>query len=90
MWQHVTDHRNAHFIYDIATHRKVWASSTHHQMMIPGPLSEMIAYTELTKDKYSEKQHWVRTSSKHDDDNLKDAEVLVLPRHTVSVLPTPP
>lgn len=48
MWQHIEGHRldGTHPITDCLRDRKIEATSTHHQLMIPGPHAEVLAYAE--------------------------------------------
>jgi gamma-glutamyl-gamma-aminobutyrate hydrolase PuuD len=43
MWQDVDHHTKPHFLFDIDSERKVFVTSTHHQMMRPGKESVLIA-----------------------------------------------
>lgn len=44
LWQDADNHRTSHDAYDKASGIAWLASSTHHQMMIPGPLGEVLAF----------------------------------------------
>lgn len=44
MFQHVSLHAMDHYLVDVKTKKQVWVSSTHHQMMIPGPGGRVLAY----------------------------------------------
>lgn len=48
MWQHVDNHgsMHGHKIVDCMFNREIVVSSTHHQMMIPGPKAEIIAFAD--------------------------------------------
>lgn len=43
MYQDVSEHTHDHYITDVDTGMLIFASSTHHQMMRPGPGSELVA-----------------------------------------------
>ncbi len=43
MYQHVTNHTQTHDLTDLLTGDTVQVTSTHHQMMIPGPDAEVLA-----------------------------------------------
>lgn len=47
MYQHVGKHTSSHFITDAQTGEQVWASSTHHQMMMPGQDAITLAFSTL-------------------------------------------
>lgn len=57
MYQHVSNHTQDHYIKDVETGMLIFASSTHHQMMRPGPGGVVLAtaneggYKEYMKDK---------------------------------------
>lgn len=44
MFQHVTKHCQDHLITDVQTGDVILVTSTHHQMMRPGPTGEVVAY----------------------------------------------
>lgn len=46
LWQHVNNHVDPHQVIDLLfTKKPLWVSSTHHQMMIPGEGSHLLAMT---------------------------------------------
>ncbi len=47
MYQHVSGHTNAHTITDRRTGEAVYASSTHHQMMMPSPEAVLVASSAI-------------------------------------------
>lgn len=53
MWQHVNNHTDAHQAIDLLfTKKPLWVTSTHHQMMIPGAESFMLAMTPAISTEY--------------------------------------
>lgn len=48
MWQHVDNHgvHAGHKLVDCLFNREITVSSTHHQMMIPGPKGELLAFAD--------------------------------------------
>lgn len=49
MWQHVEEHANGqrHDLTDLLTGKVISVSSTHHQMMVPGPDGNLLASANL-------------------------------------------
>src|SRR5690606_10145882 len=47
MYQHVNEHTRDHYITDCHTGREVYASSTHHQMFMPGENAIILAISNL-------------------------------------------
>ncbi len=61
LWQDVDHHRTPHSIREIGTSKKIWASSTHHQQMIPGPTATRVAMAEdLSQTKRSDNKIFYR------------------------------
>lgn len=79
LFQHVTDHQGGHMIYDLQTGQNLWASSTHHQMMIPTKDAVCIAHARVSRLKRTDHSEWHRPTvvdAKSDDPNLMDWEIL--------------
>lgn len=51
LWQHVTDHTEDHFVHDLLFKNKLHVTSTHHQMMIPGPNAVILAISTYNRSK---------------------------------------
>lgn len=73
MYQDVEGHCVNHLIEVCGTTMKIFATSTHHQMMIPGPDARLLAYTQKELRKEYMKDGKVVISDKKD----VDSEVLV-------------
>lgn len=102
LWQHVNNHQNDHVMV-LDTNAKdmdrggdlfkrgdsVMVTSTHHQMMIPGPGGDVWAHSHTATEKYG---HGTKPVIKHDTVqskmNDKDAEVVYYwtPSHTSGAL----
>lgn len=54
MWQHVDGHQIPHHIFDVPKKKRIFATSTHHQAMIPGDGAEVVAVAaeSLSKTRY--------------------------------------
>lgn len=68
LWQDVDRHANSgHFLIDVRTGKKVFVSSTHHQMMRPGTNGEVVAIASQSTRKDSEREHWIDRGYHMDD-----------------------
>lgn len=80
LWQDVSGHRRPHDIYDLVNNRKLMATSTHHQMMIPSEDAEIIAVAYEAGAKKTDKVHWLRTANTSvNDKRFADCEVCWYP-----------
>lgn len=57
MYQNVTNHTQSHFILDVVSNKSVYVTSTHHQMMIPGPSAKVVAIANQHSTKESVSKH---------------------------------
>lgn len=73
MWQHVTDHCKNHEITDYVNNTTVEVTSTHHQMMIPGPDALVMAVASVAKEKHAFGAAELR---KKDNTDKNDVEVV--------------
>lgn len=73
LWQDVTNHGRAHDIFDVRTGETQRATSTHHQMMIPGEGSEIIAvaYEASSKTRDNEHKAITRVYKKSGEEDLE-------------------
>lgn len=55
LWQDVNNHDRTHDLYDLKTKKIYKTTSTHHQMMIPAELGEIIAVSSESSYKQSQK-----------------------------------
>lgn len=62
LWQDVDNHRAGHTIVDRMTGNRVWATSTHHQMMRPGKGARLIAVANMANHKVAAGRDWERHS----------------------------
>ena len=78
LWQDVDEHRQPHFIKDIWSGRDFWATSTHHQAMIPGPSAtvQAVGCFRHSSVKRAGDFSWERTSDTLKDPAANDFEVL--------------
>ncbi len=84
LWQDVNNHCGDHLIVDKKTKARVFpASSTHHQMMRPGPHVTVVATADICTRKKAEKDSWdrYRKNPKKPGD-MKDLEVCWYRRST--------
>jgi len=74
MYQHVTKHCNSHYLTDEETGEKIYVSSTHHQMMMPGEGATLVASGNEKGDR-----EWYDGQVAKRDISDKDIEVLFYP-----------
>lgn len=74
MFQHVEKHTAPHYITDHETGEVVYVSSTHHQMMMPGPGAQVIATSNLKG-----KREWYDGEVARRDVSDEDYEVMYYP-----------
>ena len=86
LWQDISDHTFSHLITDRMTGRSIWASSTHHQQMIPGPDAHVVAVAAKAKEKHAFGRSYERSLSESqdrrilfEDGDAVDYEVLEYP-----------
>ena len=60
LWQHVDGHHTPHYITDRMTGNRIWATSTHHQAMIPGQDAEVVATSSNCTVKLAHGAEWER------------------------------
>jgi hypothetical protein len=84
LWQDVNNHCNDHFIKDTRTGDCLVATSTHHQMMRPGPLGTVIATADVSTQKRSQHDEWHSTAGVFFPDDHRDTEIVWYP-HTRSL-----
>lgn len=75
LYQHVTEHTSSHDMTVLATSESIRVTSTHHQMMIPGPCSEILAVA--SKGGY--KEYMDGNTVTRINDELLDTEVVYYP-----------
>ncbi|HET8689262.1 MAG TPA: gamma-glutamyl-gamma-aminobutyrate hydrolase family protein [Methanosarcina sp.] len=75
MYQDVSRHTQDHVIVDRFTNERIFATSTHHQMMIPGPGSVVVATAMQGgfKEYVTEEGEIVREK---EEENLPDTEIV--------------
>lgn len=74
MYQDVGGHVRPHLITDVESGSQIWVSSTHHQMMMPGPDAEVVAYASL-----GQYREWYEGTVFKRDNSNTDYEVLFYP-----------
>lgn len=74
MYQHVEKHIGAHYITDHETGEVVYVSSTHHQMIMPGPGAQVVATSNLKG-----KREWYDGEVARRDTADEDYEVVFYP-----------
>jgi gamma-glutamyl-gamma-aminobutyrate hydrolase PuuD len=79
LWQDVDRHGRNHVITDTRTHDNVLATSTHHQMMRPGPLGLVLATADESTHKVSEHDTWSSKGGVFFADDHKDTEIVWYP-----------
>lgn len=85
LWQHVTDHTEQHIVYYADSQgREKWfkASSTHHQMMIPGQGAHVLAWARQAKKLYStnvQPDLVFNVTDMYDKNYVPDPEVVYYP-----------
>jgi len=62
LWQDVDGHRSGHVIVDRMTGNRVYATSTHHQMMRPGKGARLIAVANTANVKVADGRDWERNT----------------------------
>lgn len=76
LWQDVDGHRTSHHIFDLQTGQKIFATSTHHQMMIPSPDAYKVAICHVANKKENDAFTWRRPEDTKVDPHREDHEVL--------------
>lgn len=68
MFQHVDNHGYDHMALDLVEGKEVLVTSTHHQMMIPGPDSVVLMTAERSKVRWLEQEQQIVDREKGDVD----------------------
>ncbi len=93
LWQHVNNHTSNHDVLIIAGDRfneKIRVTSTHHQMMRPGPTGKVLAIADEATSKYAAKDTWhlarkPQVTNSYPDDH-QDTEIVYYPdTHTLCI-----
>ncbi len=79
MYQHVESHTRSHHITDLHSGETLYVTSTHHQMMMPGPKALLVAVAAL-----GGQREWYTGEVFHRDRSDMDYEVCYY-RHTKSL-----
>ncbi len=66
LWQDVNNHTRSHMMEDVLTGRKIWVSSTHHQMFRPTSNAEIVAFAKEATMKNSEFIKYVAGTRVHE------------------------
>jgi len=75
LWHDVDNHGRHHDVIDVKTNKHYQAIvSTHHQMMIPGPTGEVLAYAKVANRKRRPGYEWKRSNAPSVDFLAKGAD----------------
>jgi len=82
LWQHVDNHASIdHTIIDVVAGSRIYATSTHHQMMIPAKSGRLVAYAMEAKTKIAHGKEWEKQPGIGEvaflDPNIRDPEVVM-------------
>jgi len=88
LWQDISHHKYDHHIIDRMTGTRVWATSTHHQQMIPGEGARIVATAGVAMTKKSDGAIWTRPVNQMGevisiDGDRVDYEVIEYPERNV-------
>lgn len=80
LWQDVDGHGRSHYITILATGHKMWATSTHHQMMRPNlNMGKVLAVADQSHNKYAYGDTWSLKGGVFFPDDHKDTEIVWYP-----------
>lgn len=79
LWQDVDNHGKSHYMTVLSSGHRLWATSTHHQMMRPGAGGKVLAVADCAHNKYAEDDTWNYKGGVFFPDDHKDTEIVWYP-----------